>query len=70
MTARLAATATAIGNSCKPGTPVQQKELRPDPLQPEFFFDYLPFHCGARFSAKAFGPSRRSSLRNIAATAG
>ena len=35
-----------------------------------FAIGYLPFHCGARFSAKAFGPSRRSSLLNIAATAG
>ena len=31
---------------------------------------YSPFHCGGRFSAKARGPSTKSALLYIAATAG
>jgi hypothetical protein len=31
---------------------------------------HFPFHCGGRFMAKAIGPSTKSSLLNIAATAG
>lgn len=56
--------ASGISSKTQVGASRRLRRGAPEPSS------YLPFHCGARFSAKAFGPSRRSSLRNIAATAG